>query len=122
VRPVDVPKRLELSYFWRIKGSDFGKAGDEVLARNVDPNTLEQLRPRLDQINALYETVNPGDRYALTYIPGRGTELALNGENKGIIPGADFAAASADFFSSGRWKRSTRPPASISFCLPVYNG
>ncbi len=89
----DVPKRLELSYFWGIKGSAFGKAGDEVLARNVDPNTLTQLRPRLEQMNALYETVSPGDRYALTYVPGLGTELALNGRSKGIIPGADFAAA-----------------------------
>lgn len=89
----DVPKRLELSYFWSIKGSDFGKAGDEILARNVDPDTLARLRTRLEQINALYETVNPGDRYALTYVPGFGTELALNGRRKGIIPGADFAAA-----------------------------
>ena len=89
----DVPKRLELSYFWGIKGSDIGKAGDAILARNVDPDTLAQLRPRLDQMNALYETVNPGDRYALTYVPGLGTELALNGRRKGIIPGADFAAA-----------------------------
>jgi hypothetical protein len=89
----DVPKRLELSYFWGIKGSDISKAGDAILARNVDPDTLAQLRPRLDQMNALYETVNPGDRYALTYVPGLGTELALNGRRKGIIPGADFAAA-----------------------------
>jgi hypothetical protein len=29
----------------------------------------------------------------MTYIPGRGTELALNGEPKGVIKGADFAAA-----------------------------
>lgn len=71
----DVPKRLELSYFWGIEGSDFGKAGDEILARNVDPDTLARLRPRLEQMNALYETVKPGDRYALTYIPGIGTEL-----------------------------------------------
>jgi hypothetical protein len=89
----DVPKRLELSYFWSITGSDFGKAADEILARNVDPDTLARLRPRLDQINALYEDVKPGDRYALTYVPGVGTELALNSRRKGIIPGADFAAA-----------------------------
>ena len=29
----------------------------------------------------------------LTYIPGRGTELALNGETKGLIKGANFAVA-----------------------------
>jgi len=89
----DVPKRLELSYFWSIQGADFGKAGDEVLARNVDADTLTQLRPRLEQLNALYETVHPGDRYTLTYVPGHGTELALNARRKGVIQGADFAAA-----------------------------
>ena len=68
----------------------FGRAAGFVI---VDPDTMAQLRPRLDQMNALYETVNPGDRYALTYVPGLGTELTLNGRRKGIIPGADFAAA-----------------------------
>ena len=70
----DVPKRLEISYFW-----------------NLDAETRVKLRPRLDRINAL--NVKPGDRYALTYIPGVGTELSLNEQRKGVIPGADFANA-----------------------------
>jgi hypothetical protein len=37
--------------------------------------------------------VQPGNRYSLTYIPGKGTELALNGVPQGVIEGADFAAA-----------------------------
>src|SRR5262249_9079736 len=81
----DVPKRLELNYFWDIKGGDFGKAGDEVLARNVDAETLTRLRPRLQRLNALYEDVKPDDRYSLTYLPGVGTELALNDVRKGVI-------------------------------------
>jgi len=89
----DVPKRLELSYFWKISGADFGKAGDQILARNVDAQTLAALRPRLDRINALYRDIKPSDRYSLTYIPGVGTELALNGGRIGLIEGADFAAA-----------------------------
>lgn len=89
----DVPKRLELSYFWSISGADFGKAGDQILAQNVDAKTLAALRPRLDRINALYRDVKPGDRYSLTYIPGVGTELALNGSPLGVIDGADFGAA-----------------------------
>ncbi len=89
----DVPKRIELSYFWSIRGADFGKAGDHILAQNVDAETLAALRPRLDRINALYRDVRPGDRYALTYVPGRGTELALNGKRLGVIEGADFATA-----------------------------
>ncbi len=89
----DVPKRLELHYFWGIAGPDFGKAADKILADNVSAETLQPLRSRLERLHALYEDVKPGDRYSLTYIPGRGTELALNGTPKGVIEGADFAAA-----------------------------
>jgi len=89
----DVPKRLEINYFWSIKGRDFGRAADAILADNLGPEMLESLRPRLEEINAAYEDVKPGDRYALTYLPGVGTELALNGERKALIEGADFAAA-----------------------------
>ena len=89
----DVPRRLELSYFWSINGSDFGKAGDQMLAQNVDAKTFATLRPRLDRINALYRDVKPGDRYSLTYVPGVGTELALNGSPLGVIDGADFGSA-----------------------------
>jgi len=89
----DVPKRLELSYFWNLSGSDIGRAGNQVLARNVDAETLTALRPRLDRINAWYRDVKPSDRYSLTYVPGVGTELALNGGRLGIIEGADFAEA-----------------------------
>ncbi|MCS6924284.1 MAG: DUF2878 family protein [Candidatus Binatia bacterium] len=89
----DVPKRLELAYFWPIAGPDFGKAADALLPYNVSPETLAHLQPRIARLHALYEDVKPGDRYSLTYIPGIGTELALNGQIKGTIEGADFAAA-----------------------------
>lgn len=89
----DTAKRLEIEYFHAIKGEDFGPATNKIIVKNTDPETLEQLRPKIDAHNALYRDVQPGDRYSLTYIPGRGTELALNGEPIGIIKGADFAAA-----------------------------
>jgi hypothetical protein len=89
----DVPKRLEVEYFRSIAGDDFGPATNKKISENVDPQTYERLRPRIEYHNALYQDVQPGDRYALTYIPGRGTELALNGEPKGVVEGADFAVA-----------------------------
>ncbi len=89
----DRAKRLEVEYFYALKGEDFGKVTDRFLAENVDGATLARIRPQVDYHNSLYRDVRPGDRYALTYLPGRGTELALNGEALGVIPGAEFAAA-----------------------------
>jgi hypothetical protein len=86
-------KRLELEYFIDIKGDDFGPVTTKLLARNIDPESLAALKDRIKKLNSLYEDVKPGDRYSLTFIPGKGTELALNGEPKGIIEGDDFAPA-----------------------------
>ena len=89
----DVPKRLEINYLVSIKGPDFGKGAAPTLERNQTPAELAKLQSRIDRINATYRDVKPGDRYALTYLPGRGTELALNGTPLIVIEGADFAAA-----------------------------
>jgi hypothetical protein len=89
----DVPRRLEIEYFWSIPSDAFADITIEGMARGVDAEALEGLRDRIEQLNALYEDVEPGDRYSLTYVPGIGTELALNGEPKGVIEGADFSSA-----------------------------
>jgi hypothetical protein len=89
----DVPKRLEVEYMRSIAGNDFGLVTNKKISENVDSQTFERLRPRIEYHNSLYQDVQPGDRYSLTYIPGKGTELALNGEPQGVIEGADFATA-----------------------------
>ena len=89
----DRAKRLEIEYLRPIRGKDFGPATEEGIAKNVDQETFSRLRDRIQFQNSLYEDVQPGDRYSLTYIPGKGTELALNGVPKGTVEGADFAAA-----------------------------
>lgn len=87
------PKRLEVSYFHPVKGEDFGKATNKMIARNISRETLARIQPKIEYHNSLYRDVQPGDRYALTYVPGRGTELALNDKPLGVIEGEEFAAA-----------------------------
>jgi hypothetical protein len=89
----DIPKRLEISYLVSIPGPDFGKGAEAILERNNSPGELARLRSRIDQLNAVYRDVKPGDRYALTYVPGQGTELSYNGRPLITIEGVDFAAA-----------------------------
>ncbi len=89
----DIPKRLEISYLVSIPGPDFGKGAEAILERNNSSSELARLRSRIDKLNAVYRDVKPGDRYALTYVPGQGTELSYNGRPLITIEGADFAAA-----------------------------
>ncbi len=89
----DVPKRLEIEYFYAIAADGFVGATNQGIAANVAPATFAALKPRITRLNGLYRDVRPGDRYALTYLPGIGTELALNGKRLGVIEGADFAVA-----------------------------
>lgn len=89
----DAPRRLEIAYHVSIDAEDFGKAADALLAESHPPEAIAALRPRLDRLHESYYDVKEGDRYALTYLPGRGTELALNGRRLVVIEGADFARA-----------------------------
>ncbi len=88
-----VPRRLELAYFHAIPAEDFARATTKKMAENVTEAEMTELSAQLDAFNNLYREVQPGDRYALTYLPGRGTELALNDQPLGVIPGEDFASA-----------------------------
>lgn len=88
-----VAKRLELAYYHAISREDFAKATRAKIRDNVDPDQAQKLSTRIDRLAELYRDVKPGDRYALTYLPGEGTRLSLNGKDLGLIPGDDFAGA-----------------------------
>jgi hypothetical protein len=87
----DVPKHLEIEYFHDINAQDFAKATTSSISRNVSLTTFQQLKPKIDEFNALYRDIAPGDRYALTYVPGQGTTLSWNGQPLGTVAGEDFA-------------------------------
>lgn len=89
----DVPKRLDLYYHVAIDGEDFGPAALEIMSQMYRPEQIAPLRARLDALHAQYRNIRPGDRYTLTYVPGTGTELALNGRALATVEGADFQRA-----------------------------
>lgn len=88
----DVPKHLEIEYFHAIAAADFAKATRSGIARNMSLTGYQRIEPAVEELNGLYRDVKPGDRYSLTYLPGKGTTLALNGTPLGTVTGADFAA------------------------------
>lgn len=82
---------LEFDYLRKIKKSIILESSGKILANNMSPVELASIQERVDQINAAYRTVDAGDRSALSYIPGEGTTLWINGERKITIEGKDFA-------------------------------
>jgi hypothetical protein len=89
----DIPVRLQLTYHRGFTAAEIIKGGDTLLARNVKADALVSLRERLELINRAYRDVREGDSYTLTYVPGKGTTLRLNGSPLVSIPGHDFASA-----------------------------
>lgn len=89
----DVAKRLELSYFRQIEAKDFAQASDKILQDNLLPAEYQTLAKRLQSFYGFFQDVKPGDRYSINYLPEKGTELRLNEQPLGQVPGADFAAA-----------------------------
>ncbi len=89
----DVPRRLEIEYMRGFDAAVFARSTRQLVRRNVGQTRYARLEPGVEAFNTLYRDVTPGDRYALTYVPGHGTELALNGVALGSLPGAELSQA-----------------------------
>lgn len=83
----ETARQLEISYFKPVKAEHFAKATDKLIQRNLKKCEYRQMKSTIDRFLALYRDVKPGDRYSLTYVPGKGTALALNGQPLGIFEG-----------------------------------
>ncbi len=88
----DKPKKMVFHFLSDMKAEQFAESGEALLRNNAWEDELTQIKGKLDAIHAMYRDVKKGERYSLTYIPGKGTELALNSEVLGVIEGYDFAA------------------------------
>jgi hypothetical protein len=87
------PKRVLMHFLYkkveREKLTDGWKEGFE----NNSKTEMAQLRARLDDFNKLFTDVKKGDVILLDYLPGSGTRVTINGQEKGTIAGEDFNRA-----------------------------
>lgn len=86
-----IPFRLQFRYLRTIDKSIILKSADRMLEKNLSPAERALIAERVGQINQAYTTVNEGDTSSLTYQPGSGTTLKINGEPQLTIEGEDFA-------------------------------
>lgn len=64
--------------------------GMRILRNAHDPDVLASFQKQLDALNAAYVDVEPGDRYTITAVPGRGTWLHLNEKELFFVEDSDF--------------------------------
>lgn len=91
VLDADAAFHLRFRYLRKIDKAIILKSAGRMLAKNLSETQRAAISERVDQINEAYTGVTEGDVSSLTYRPGVGTTLMINGESVVTIKGEDFA-------------------------------
>jgi hypothetical protein len=88
------PARVEMHILYsEVEKEKFIQGWNDGFSANLSAERLQNVRERLDQFNAMFETLKSGELVTLDYIPGEGTRVTIKEMEKGVIPGADFYQA-----------------------------
>jgi len=88
----DTPKQVILHFVRNVGVDDLRKGWTEGFEKNAE-GALPGLRDRIATFNSWMGDAKTGQRVVLTYTPGKGTEVNVNGAAQGTIRGDDFAKA-----------------------------
>ncbi len=86
-------KKIVVEYFVKIPGRKLNNFTVDSMRDNVSEKVMAELSDELEQMSELFVDLYPGDRFALAYIPGEGTQFLHNNQLRGVIPGETFARA-----------------------------
>ena len=83
-----------MSFLYKeVTAEDLVNGWNDGFTGNSSAKELKALQERINQFNSLFTTVHTGDEIRLDYLPGKGTQVSLNGTLKGSVPGEDFSKA-----------------------------
>ena len=66
------------------------EAWNDGFSSNGSADQLGALKTEIAAFNEMFDTVRKGDRIVLDYVPGTGTTVLINSEQKGTIAGKEF--------------------------------
>lgn len=90
----DQTKKLVLFFVRDVDREDMVNAWIE----GFEKNDGKGLKKQLDQLNSMMSGINEGQRLTLTYIPGTGTRVGVDGKTRGTIKGEQFARVMFSIF------------------------
>jgi len=87
-------KRIVMSFLYKeVSTKKLVEGWNKGFAGNNKPEDLKLLQDRIDQFNALFNTVYKGDVIRLDYKPAEGTQVWINETLKDTVTGEDFFRA-----------------------------
>ncbi len=97
VQALKGPKRVVMHMVYdEVSREKMVDGWNDGFEENTSEKQLEKLQSRLKIFNSYFPDLKAGDVVLLDFIPATGTRLTINGEEKGIIEGADFYTALLD--------------------------
>ena len=88
----DAPRRMAMHFLYSVSKEQMAEAWAEGLADNT-PNASPEVKTAFKTLESWMEDVPKGNRIVLTYVPGIGTTVEVNGKNKGTLGGKAVADA-----------------------------
>jgi hypothetical protein len=88
----DSSRRMVMHFLYGVSKDQMCDAWSEGLEANV-PNASAEVKKSFATLCSWMEPIPKGNRLVLTYVPGTGTTVEVNGKNKGTLPGKATADA-----------------------------
>ena len=88
----DQPRRMVMHFLYSVTKSQMAEAWAEGLADNT-PKASPEVKTAFKTLEGWMEDVPKGNRIVLTYQPGIGTTVEVNGKSKGTLGGKAVADA-----------------------------
>jgi hypothetical protein len=82
----DTPRRMVMHFVYDVGKGKIAEAWEEGLEDNT-PNASAEVKNAFKTLSSWMEDVKDGQEIVLTYVPGTGTTIDVNGKNKGTLPG-----------------------------------
>lgn len=82
----DAPRRMVMHFLYSVSKAQMAEAWTEGLENNT-PKASPEVKTAFKTLESWMEDVPKGNRIILTYVPGTGTTVEVNGKTKGTLGG-----------------------------------
>ncbi len=96
VQALKGPKRIVLHMVREVSREKMTAALNDGFEKNTSEKQLEKLQSRLKTFDSYFPDLKVSDVILLDFIPATEVRVSVNGEEKGLIEGADFYTALLD--------------------------